>query len=235
VTSPRLTIAAFAGALALALPALALPLPKGLDTYLLGPKMIHSEVALQTADGLLHDFQLDRGRLLKRLAAGSLVVSERDGTNASLKVSPSARVLLNGRSSSLRALRPGMQVVVSHDHDLPADAVYASSTKAAPNLPHAISSFLLGGRMVRAEIALRSVDGVLHDYLLDHGRIKQLGPASLMLREVDGTIVTINVSATAHVTLNGQSASFAQLRKGMMATTMRDGDTPADSVYATGR
>ena len=235
MTSRRLTIAAFAGALALALPALALPLPRGLDTYLLGPRMIHSEGALQTPDRVNHDFQLDRGRLLKRFAAGSLVVAERNGTNATLKVAPSARVLLNGRSSSLRALRPGMQVVVSHDHDLPADAVYASSTKAAANLPHVISSFLLGGRMLRAEIALSSVDGVLHDYLLDRGRIKQVGPSSLVLREVDGTIVTINLSATVHVTLNGQNASFTQLRKGMMATTMRDGDTPADSVYATGK
>jgi hypothetical protein len=57
----------------------------------------------------------------------------------------------------------------------------------------------------------------------------------LTLREKDGTTVTINISPTAHVKLNRQNANFVQLRKGMMATTIHDGDKAADQVYATGK
>jgi hypothetical protein len=47
--------------------------------------------------------------------------------------------------------------------------------------------------------------------------------------------VSVEVSTTAHVKLNGKNAGYFELRKGMMATTMRDGDKPADQVYATGK
>jgi hypothetical protein len=232
MTSRRLSVAVVACALTLLIPGLSLALPRSVQAYLLGPKMVQAEIGVVTADGVLHDFQLERGRVLKRSTGGTLVVAERNGTNGTITIAPTAHVLLNGNAATLRALRPGMQVLVSHDRDLPADAVYASRT-AAPKLPMAISSLLLGGRMTRAEIALK--DTVLHDYLLDHGRIKQAGPYTLALREPNGLVVAIDVSETARVKLNGQNASFAQLRKGMMATTMRDGNQPAEAVYATGR
>jgi hypothetical protein len=37
------------------------------------------------------------------------------------------------------------------------------------------------------------------------------------------------------VKLNGKTASFVQLRRGMTATVMRDGEKPADQVWATGK
>jgi hypothetical protein len=92
---------------------------------------------------------------------------------------------------------------------------------------------LLGNKLVRGEIVLQ--DTAPHDYRLDHGRIKQVGLTTLVLREADGTDVSIEVSPTAHVKLNGQNANYFQLRKGMMATTIRDGDKPADQIFATGR
>jgi hypothetical protein len=235
VARRKLILAALSCALALALPALTLALPRSTNKYLLGPRMIRSEIALKSGDGTLHDFRLDRGRLLKRWSRGGLLpLAERDGTKATIKVASSARVILNGKFANLRQLRAGMQVAIPRDRDRPADVVYAS-TKSAPTIPYGTVAYLLGGRMFRAEIALMSADGVLHDYLLDRGRIKQVGPYTLTLKEADRTIVTIAVAATARVRLNGKNASFAQLRKGMIATTMRDGDNPADQVFATGR
>ena len=229
-------MAVLACAAALVAPALALPVPKSVTGYLLGPRMIRAEIFVQTRDGVQHDFRLDRGRLLRRWAKNQLTVVERDGATTPVKVASSASVLLNGRASNLRALRPGMQIAISHDRDLPADAVWASSTKRAPNLPLAYGAFLLGNRLVRGEIALQSSDGVVHDYLLDRGRIRQVGVFTLTLREVDGTIATLDISATVRVKLNGQNAGFAQLRKGMMATTMHDGDgKPVDQIFATGK
>ena len=127
-----------------------------------------------------------------------------------------------------------MQVAVPRDGSVPSDIVYAG-TKAAPAIPAASAGYFLGNRMLRAEIALKTADGVLHDYLLDRGRIRQVAPYSLTLREADGTMVPLGVSATVRVKLNGKTASFAQLRKGMTATVMRDGDKPADQVWATGK
>ena len=218
---------------ALAAPALgSRPLPTSVSSYLLGPKLIQAELYVQ-AGAVKHDYMLDRGRLQKRYANGQLTILKQSGS-MTVKVAPSARVLLNGKLSSLRALRAKMQVAVLHDKELPAQQVWASS-KSAPVLPTAFTALLLGNQMVRAEIGVASADPATpHDFLLDHGRIKQVGVFTLTLKEKDGTVVTINISPTARVRLNGQNASFVELRKGMMATTIHDGDKPADQVYATG-
>jgi hypothetical protein len=232
VTRRRLILAMLATALAL--PALALALPRSTSAYLLGPRMIRAEIALKSGDGVVHGFWLDRGRLTKRYSGGALIVLERDGTKATVKTASSARVTLNGKPSNLRALRVGMQVVVTHDRELPADAVYAG-TKVAPKLPLPVLSFLLGPRMMRAEIPLQSTDGVTHDFRLDQGRIKQATPAALVVHEGDGTNATVPVSPFARVKLNGQNAGYSQLKKGMLVTVIRDGDKPADQIFATGK
>jgi hypothetical protein len=208
-------------------------LPATTATYLLGPKMIRAEVGVETDSGLL-DFRVDRGKLVKRYSGGQLVLVERDSSKVTLKVAPSAHVLLNAKLVGLRSLRTGMQVAVSRTGSNPSDIVYASS-KSAPQIPPATVQYVLGNRMLRAEVFLQTPDGALHDYLLDRGRIRQTGPYSLTLREADGTIAPFSASATARVKLNGKAASFAQLRKGMTATVMRDGNKPVDQIWATGR
>jgi hypothetical protein len=236
----RLTgIVALACSVVLALPTLAVArivaVPKATATYLLGGRMIRAEIGLKTADGALHDYRVDRGRLTKRYAAGALTLAERDGTKTAITTASSARVILNGKESNLRALRAGMQVAVSRDGDLPADVVYATGAKGIPTIPYANVSFLLGPRMIRAEIALKTPDNVVHDYLLDHGRIRQVNGTNIVIREADGTVVTVSTSLFARVKVNGKNASYAQLRKGMMVTTMHDGTKPADEIWATGK
>jgi hypothetical protein len=231
VTKRGLTLVVLACVAALAASALgARPLPASVSAYLLGPKLIRAEIVAK--GNTLHDYRLDRGKLLKRYTGGSLNLLERDGTKTPVKVAPGARVFLNGKVVTLRRLRAGMQIAVSHDADLPAATVFAG-TKQAPKWPQSVVALMLGNRLVRAEIALQ--DTALHDYRLDRGRIKQVGVFTLLLREPDGTDVTIDISPGARVKVNGKSASFVQLRKGMMATTMRDGDKPADQVFATGK
>jgi len=226
-----LKIAVLACVAAVAAPALgARPVPTSVSSYLLGAKMIRGEFVVK-ANGL-HDYRLDRGKLLRRYAAGSLNLLQRDGTKTPVKVASSARVFLNGAPSTLRRLRAGMQIAVAHDGDLPADTVFGGS-KRAPKWAQSMVALMLGNRLVRAEIALK--DTVLHDYRIDHGRIKDVGAFTLLLREPDGSEVTISISPNVRVRLNGKNASFFQLRPGMMATTLRDGDKSADQVFATGR
>lgn len=229
-----LIVALLACTAVLAAPALAGQLlPKSVSSYLLGPKLIRGELYVQ-AGAVQHDYQLDRGRLQKRYANGQLTIIKQAGP-ISVKVAPLARVLLNGKPVGVRALRAKMQVAVLHDKELPAQLVWAS-TKSPPNLPVPVTNLLLGSQLVRGEIAVASADPTApHDYLLDHGRIRQVGAFTVTLRERDGTVVTINVSPTARIKLNGKNASFLQLQKGMMALTIHDGDKPADQVFATGR
>ena len=221
-----------------ALPAIAAArvavVPRATATTLLGPRMIRAEVAVKTRDGKLHDYRVDRGRLTKRYVNGALALVERDGTKTTIAVSLNARVVLNGKPVTLRALRAGMQVAVHRDGDVPADTVYAGA-KSSPAIPYNVVSYLLGPRMLRAEVALKSADNVLHDYLLDRGRIRQLNGPTVVLREADGTVVSMATSSFVRVKVNGKDASYTQLRRGMMATTMHDGDKPADQIWATGK
>jgi len=207
------------------------PVPTSMTKYLLGAKMIRGEVVVKRTGGE-HDYRLDRGKLVKRYSTGLLTLLERDKTKPTVPVASTARVVLNGKPSTLRRLRAGMQIAVWHDGDQPANTVLAS-TRAAPKWPTPFSAMLFGPRLIRAEIPLQ--DTALHDYRLDHGRIRQIGASTLTLREPDGTDQTIDVSLTARVKINGQNGTFFQLRRGMMAVTMRDGDKPADQVYAIGR
>ena len=73
---------------------------------------------------------------------------------------------------------------------------------------------LLGPNMIRAEIVWKS-GGVTHDYLLDNGRIRNLnvGASTITLVEKDGKVVTVPVSPTARITLNGGGAPFAAARR----------------------
>jgi uncharacterized Zn-binding protein involved in type VI secretion len=48
-------------------------------------------------------------------------------------------------------------------------------------------------------------------------------------------VTTLAVASDATVTINGRFAAFQQLRRGMIATVIRDGDQPASEVRATGR
>jgi hypothetical protein len=226
-----LACAALLAATAVAAPGSPGPVPTSLTKYLLGPKMIRGEVVVKRSVGE-RDYRLDRGKLTKRYTAGSLTLLERDGTKTPVAVASTARVFFNGVPSTLRRLRVGMQIAVWHIGDQPANNVLAG-TRVAPKWPTSLSATLFGPRLVRAEIALQ--DTTLHDYWLDHGRIKQVGASTLTLREPNGTDETIDVSLTARVRINGQNGTFFQLRRGMMAVTIHDGDKPADQVYATGR
>ena len=88
--------------------------------------------------------------------------------------------------------------------------------------------------MVKAEIVVKD-GGVTYDYRLDQGKIRAVGPSSITLWERTGEVVTVPVSATARVTLGGRNVSLAALRKGMRATTVRNGGAPADTVQASRR
>jgi hypothetical protein len=107
---------------------------------------------------------------------------------------------------------------------------------AAPgySLPRALQNYLLGPRLVRAEILLKDRGNTLRDRFIDVGRIRSASFATqtITLKEVDKT-QPIQVSPTAQIKVNGISSTFAGLRPGMHATVFHDGDGAADTVLAT--
>lgn len=98
-------------------------------------------------------------------------------------------------------------------------------------LPGGLNAYLLGPKMVKAEIVVKDAAG-LHDYRLDQGKIRAVGTSSLTLRERTGDVVTVPVSPGASITLGGRTVSLASLRKGMRAMTLRQGSAAADTVQA---
>ena len=100
-------------------------------------------------------------------------------------------------------------------------------------LPGSLGSYFFGPKLVRAEVLVKD-GGVLHDYRIDRGVIRAKSPGSLTLRERDATVVTIAIAPTASISIRGRLATFSELRRGMVATVVRDGDAPAAEVRASG-
>ena len=98
-------------------------------------------------------------------------------------------------------------------------------------LPGSLGSYFFGPKLVRADVLIKD-DGVLHLYRVDRGVVRSKANGSLVLRERDGSLVTIAVAPGAAITVRGQPAAWAALRKGMVATVIRDGDAPATEVRA---
>ena len=101
-------------------------------------------------------------------------------------------------------------------------------------LPGPLGNYFLGPNLVRMEVLVKD-GGVLHDYRVDRGVIRAKANGTLTLLERDGSLVPIAVAPAAAITIGGRPASFAALRRGMVATVIRDGDAPATEVRATRR
>ena len=101
-------------------------------------------------------------------------------------------------------------------------------------LPGSLGNYFFGPKLVRAEVVVKDA-GVLHDYRVDRGTIRNKAGGTLTLLERDGTLVQVPVAPTASITLGGRPVAYADLRRGMVATVIRDGDAPASEVRATRR
>jgi hypothetical protein len=104
----------------------------------------------------------------------------------------------------------------------------AQSGYALPG-PH--GNYFFGPKLVRADVLVKD-GGALHLYRVDRGVIRSKANGSLLLRERDGSLVTIAVAPTAAITVHGRPAAYAALRRGMTATVIREGDSPATEVRA---
>ena len=98
-------------------------------------------------------------------------------------------------------------------------------------LPVSLAGYLLGPKMVKAEIVLKQ-GKTTYDYRIDQGKIRAVSSTSVTLWERTGEVVTISVSPGARVTLGGKTVLLTALKKGMRVWTVRNGSAPADTVQA---
>ncbi len=128
----------------------------------------------------------------------------------------------------MRTRRKGLWVVAA------LLAVNATLLVAQPGLalPGSLGNYFFGPKLVRAEVLVKD-GGVLHDYRVDRGTIRAKAGGTLTLLERDGAVVAIPVAAGAAITIGGRPAAYSALRRGMVATVIRDGDAPANEVRAT--
>jgi hypothetical protein len=89
-----------------------------------------------------------------------------------------------------------------------------------PNLP-------AGWSHASINVVVRHVP---HTFTYDHGRVAAVSPTSLMLREPDGSIVTIGIDSTTIVRIAGRLASIEQVRRLDTATTVTVDGGPAALV-----
>jgi hypothetical protein len=66
-----------------------------------------------------------------------------------------------------------------------------------------------------------TVNGRSHTIILDRGRVQSTSSSTIVLRERDGSIVSVPVSPATKVRVNGQPASLSAIQPGFTATTRR--------------
>jgi len=70
---------------------------------------------------------------------------------------------------------------------------------------------------------------------VDRGVVQSVDASHIVLRELDGTLVSLAVSPDTRVFVNGRRAAMADLQPGFVAAVTHDGAAPAAAVRAFGR
>jgi hypothetical protein len=101
-------------------------------------------------------------------------------------------------------------------------------------LPRALIDQYFGSRMIRAEVVVQTQAGS-DDYLIDRGVIRAVTPGTIMLKEKDGRMVTIEIAPSATVTgAGGRTRGTGFLRVGVRVLVLRLANAPAESIQVEG-
>jgi hypothetical protein len=111
-------------------------------------------------------------------------------------------------------------------------ASVASAARLGPG-PGRLGDYFFGPKLARAEIVMVEA-GVVHDYRVDRGRIRNVNRAMIELKELDGQFERIPIAPTTGILVNGQPVPPGFLARGMVATAIRDGNAPAQWIIVNG-
>ena len=74
-----------------------------------------------------------------------------------------------------------------------------------------------------------------HELQVNRGVVQPISSSSIVLRELDGSIVPLAVGPDTRVLLNGLPATLADIQPGFVAAVVHDGTQPARAIRAFGR
>ena len=100
-------------------------------------------------------------------------------------------------------------------------------------LPKAIIGQFFGGNMIRSEVLI-AVPGGTEDWRIDRGVITSIAGTTVMLKERDGTVVSVQLDPNAKVQGPARIANVAELRKKLRIVVYRQADQPATLVQVEG-
>ena len=66
-----------------------------------------------------------------------------------------------------------------------------------------------------------TVKGTPHTLIFDRGRVQSASATALVLKERDGSVVTVAVNPRTRVRINGQPGSLSDVQPGYLAITVR--------------
>ncbi len=88
----------------------------------------------------------------------------------------------------------------------------------------------LPGSWSHAQINVIGPHGRPHTQIFDQGRVQSVTPSSVTLKEMDGSVVTIQVAPDAVVIVNGRRGAFSQIQPGFSVRTLGIDGLPAKRV-----
>jgi hypothetical protein len=107
---------------------------------------------------------------------------------------------------------------------LTAALALAATAAAAPPGPGSLPA---GWSHAEINVIIRRVP---HTLTYDRGRVQAVSTSSLLLRERDGSAVTVPLAASTSVTVDGRPGSVADILRGAIAMTLRLDGGPARQV-----
>ena len=94
-----------------------------------------------------------------------------------------------------------------------------------------LGAYFFSPHMARAEVVMK-LDGQVHDFRIDQGRVVAVRNGSVDLLERDGSRQTVPLASDARVQIDGVPVGGQQIRPGMRVITIRDGSGAAGTVRA---
>jgi hypothetical protein len=101
-------------------------------------------------------------------------------------------------------------------------------------LPRALIDRFFGPRMIRAEVIVQGPGGAVNDFRIDRGVVVSVATGTLVLRERDGSVVTITVARRARVVGSPAVTDVSQLRPPMRVLVVRRANARANLIQVEG-
>lgn len=87
-------------------------------------------------------------------------------------------------------------------------------------------------RHLSSAVLTVDVGGQIHQIHVDRGTVKSISATAVTLEEADGRTVTVPLDANTRFVLNCKPVALSDIKTGVTATAMRDGDSPARVLRA---